>query len=147
MKYIILLLFASLAFRCVAQDRHPLVQAFYDDAAARGVTLPDVKIRVYVSELREAVNGKISKLPDGSYAITIEQEFHNYYGGESQEQRLVYFLLAHELLQHNVYKRGLMRSEHVYYRLRTKLVDKLFDNYKNSLKVAVNVQIANTYGT
>ena len=128
-----LLLFGTAA---VAQDMHPLVQQFYNDAALRGVNLEPVKVRVFVGETREAINGKISKLPDGSYAITIEQEFYNYYQGQSQLQRLVYYLLAHELLDHNVQKRGIMKSEHVYYKLRTKLVDKLFDNYKNSLKVA-----------
>ena len=117
--------------KCSSQDMHPLVQQFYNDAASRGVNLEPVKVRVFVGEMREAVNGKISKLPDGSYAITIEQEFFNYYQGSSQLQRLVYYLLAHELLDVHVYKHGIMNSEHVYYRLTTKLVDKLFERAKN----------------
>lgn len=102
------------------------VNAFYDDAYAHHALAPVKKIEVRVATISNA-NGKSTRLEDGSILLVIDHDFYNYYFGKSQVKRLVYFLLAHDLLGLEKSKGNtVMNEERVYKPLRDKHIDQMF---------------------
>ena len=112
------------ASQCKSQPSAHVSQ-FYQDAAERGITFTQRQVSIEVKDLPDA-NGRIDNMPDGSLRIVIDTDFHNYYLFNSQLKRLIYYLMAHEILGINPGK-GVMDAKLVYKPLRQSLIDDLFN--------------------
>lgn len=130
-------LFLLLAITLTAQEQEH-VTSFYQDASNYYIQVPHRYVEIKVQPLdRPLANGRIDKMPDGSLRIIIDSEFYRYYVDEPQLKRLIYYLLAHELLGMNPGK-GVMNSEKVYLSMKCKHIERLFktayENYNHRNK-------------
>lgn len=100
------------------------VDEFYTDAYYHYTRVPIKNIQFGYADLSQS-NGKITTLKDGTILIVIDRSFYNYYYGSSQIKRLVYYLLAHELLGYDKGS-GVMNENKIYKKLKDKHIDRLF---------------------
>lgn len=111
--FLMLMAIAGLLSTCDAQSQH--VESFFRDLKRDPVpvtiTIDSIK-NVFVFGEHLPANGAIKKTSEG-YAITIDAEFYSY----CDTKRLIYFLLAHEVLGLPKGK-GLMNENLVYKPLR-----------------------------
>lgn len=123
MKFTIFLLFLFGSLTGISSPMQ-YVDQFYSDAYTHFKRVPIKYVEIVIHDIPGA-NGRIDRMPDGHLRIVIETEFYNYYGDSPQMKRLIYYLLAHELLGLNPGK-GLMNPERVYYPIKQKHITRLF---------------------
>lgn len=116
---------------CIAQQQ--FVQSFYQEGKDHGLTFTQ-PVNIIIEELNSpTANGRIDDMPDGSFRIVIDKVFMGYYGGEAtQTKRLIYYLLAHKLLNMGPGKR-LMDADRIYKgKLKYKHINEIYENNKRN---------------
>lgn len=121
---VLFLLLGLFLFADLRANPMKYVDSFYSDAYYHYARVPVKSIQIGYADLSQS-NGKVTTLKDGSILIVIDRSFYNYYYGKSQIKRLIYYLLAHELLGLDRGS-GIMNQNKVYYKLKDKHVEKLF---------------------
>lgn len=123
-KILTFLFWIGVAAQVATASPMQYVNSFYRDAYNHYTRVPVKDIQIAYADLSQS-NGKIMTLDDGSILIVIDRSFYNYFYGKSQIKRLIYYLLAHELMGRDRGS-GIMNQNRVYYKLKSKHVDALF---------------------
>lgn len=121
----LLLTFCLLLSSQAQPDIIDAVNRFYFEAHVRHQQIQVRHVEVRVAIISNA-NGKITRLKDDNLLLVIDHDFYNFYFQRSQVKRLVFFLLAHELLGLEKSKHGIMNEEKVYRKLMSRDIDRLF---------------------